>query len=207
MKKRILLTIIPLAFSLLAKSQISREQYNQTPMQWYGIDYSMIGLVGAEGFTDLDKIVNVYFEAWNHFVILEADKYDVPTYLKKDDISINLEYVNAKNKLRAPNTLIVPNEETLKKEDIDKVLASYDFKEAGLGAMLIAEYYSKTNVAASYAFVIFDIDSKKVLHSKRYKRTAAGFGFRNYWAKTFHLTLKSLWTDINLTIKTTDKKK
>lgn len=200
--KKILLTAYSLLTVSVALAQISKEKYEATDLTWFGIDYTQCRMVGAEGFTDKKKIVEVYFNAWNDFVFTERDKYNVAKYLMKDDVKFDLNLVKAKNAQVNPDDIVYEETANLANDQVSALLGDYDFGEhKGLGVMLFAEYYSKRNIEASYFFVIFDIESGELLLTKRYIIGPGGFGFRNYWASTFYNSLKNMKYDVKKWLK------
>lgn len=188
----LLITLLPLS----ALAQFPTEQYKTDTVTWYGIDYTQCYMVGAEGFTNRKRIVQTYFDAWNEFVNTEPHKYDIPRYLIKPDIIIDLSLVHEKNVKLNPHGIVKSDVHKLTQTDVTALLAKYDFHEVGLGVMLFAEYYSKRDLEASYFFVVFDAQTKKIIRSRRYIQEPAGFGFRNFWAKTFYGSLKWMNKDI-----------
>lgn len=201
MKKAILTFFSLLTFSL-AFAQFPKELYQSSELTWYGIDYTQCRMVGAEGFTDKKKIVEVYFNAWNDFVFTEKDKYNIPKYLMKEGVQFDLKLVKAKNALVDPDKLVFDETATLGNDQVSKLLANYDFgDQEGLGAMFFAEYYSKRDTEASYFFVIFDVQTKEILKANRYVQSPQGFGFRNYWASTFYDSLKDIGKNMKKWLK------
>lgn len=182
--------------------QFPKDQYKSSKITWFGIDYIVAHMVGQEGFSDPEKIVNVYFNAWNNFVIVEASKYDVPRYLMHENMKIDLDLVKQQNETVDPSSLVSNDETETNLKEIAEVLSAYDFSgKEGLGVMVIVENYIKLNKEGSYIFTIFNNQSKEVLIANRYKAGASGFGFKNYWATTIHATLKAINKDMKKWLK------
>ncbi len=188
--------------TLLNAQTFPVEKYKSNKVTWYGIDYTKIKLIGDAGFSDTDNIVKTYFNAWNNFVLSEPNKYYVRGYLHKPDINIDLELVKEHNALVDANSLIVSKANSISQDEVNELLETYNFKNTeGIGVMLIAEYYSKNDVRASYLYVICDTQSKSILFSRRYYAAPKGFGFRNYWAYTIYRTLKSIDQDMRMLMR------
>lgn len=189
--KKSILTAISVLLAIGAFAQFPKDLYTSSEVTWYGIDYTQCRMVGAEGFTDRKKIVEVYFNAWNDFVNTERDKYDIAKYLMKPDVKFNLDLVKGKNAQVNPDKIVFDETATLTDDQVTQLLHDYDFgSQKGFGVMLFTEYYSKQDLKASYFFVIFDIQKREIVQTNRYMIAPKGFGFRNYWASTFYYTLK-----------------
>jgi len=195
----LVLLVLP---SILNAQTFPKEKYKSGKVTWYGIDYTKIQMIGADGFNDTDNIVKIYFDAWNNFVLSEPKKYDIRKNLIKQDIIINLDLVKEHNALVDPNKLVVSKINSIGQDEVNVLLDSYDFKNnTGIGVMLVAEYYNKNNVTASYLYIVFDVQSKSILFSRRYYSNPKGFGFRNYWAYTIYRTLNSIGKDMKKAMK------
>jgi len=189
-----ILLIVP---SILSAQSFPKEQYNSGKVTWFGIDYTKIQMVGDDGFNDPENIVSTYFDAWNNFVLSEPNKYDVRKYLFKQDIIIDLDFVKEHNAVVDPNKIVVSKTKPIEPADLKVLIEAYDFKNAsGTGVMFVAEYYDKNAETASYLYLVFDVQSKSILFSRRYYSKPKGFGFRNYWAYTIYNTLQSISKDM-----------
>jgi len=49
---------------------------------------------------------------------------------------------------------------------------------------------NEKNAQAYYILVVFDMLSREVLFTKKYVTGGMGFGFRNYWAKSYYDLIK-----------------
>jgi hypothetical protein len=76
------------------------------------------------------------------------------------------------------------------------LVKKYDFKgHSGIGMLFFVEGMSKGRESASMWVTFVDMKSKTVLLTKHMEGKAGGFGFRNYWAKSFLNVLKSIKED------------
>ena len=196
MKKIILLLVIFLQ-GISLSAQFPSDSYEKLDVTWFGIDYSQCNLVGSEGFSDPEKIVDTYFGVWNEFVETETKKYDVAKYLKKSDINFDLSVVEENNKAVDFNAIPHDDVHEIGESEIQQIISNHNYGDnSGLGVMLIAENYNKKKSQADYTFTIFDISSKQIKFKKRYTVKAAGFGFRNYWARTLYEALRKIEKDM-----------
>jgi hypothetical protein len=85
-----------------------------------------------------------------------------------------------------------PNEYTrLEASDINNLVSKYDFRgNKGIGMMFFMESMSKGKEEGALWITFVDMNSKKVLLTQRVTEEAGGFGFKNFWAKTFVGALK-----------------
>jgi hypothetical protein len=65
-------------------------------------------------------------------------------------------------------------------------------KNEGIGVVFITESYNRAAESASYYVVIFDVASKKVLITDKFKEKPGGIGIKNYWASTILKTLEDV---------------
>ena len=70
---------ILIILSFLVVKSVSFSQ-STTDVVWFGIDFTQARLVGSEGFTDVQKIKDYYFNEWNNVVVTESDKYNIQKY-------------------------------------------------------------------------------------------------------------------------------
>ncbi|MEX0810620.1 MAG: hypothetical protein WD048_00300 [Chitinophagales bacterium] len=160
---------------------------------WFGIDYTKVQCIEdaeGSGFTNPNDIVNRMFQSWNGLFISEKDKYDLQGIFKKNEIKYNNESVNKLNSKVDPNQLVKKEASEFSEDQLAGMIKKYDSGgNSGIGLVFIAETLNKATEKGSYHLVFFDIESRKILFSKKMQGDAGGFGFRNYWAKSFYLVL------------------
>ncbi|MES2733977.1 MAG: hypothetical protein V4714_19675 [Bacteroidota bacterium] len=175
--------------------------FNQKEMTWYGLDFSLAKFVGdfesaqVENITGIPSIVNPenatqirdkYFKSWNYVIEDEKEKYDLPTFFKKESVIYDLSAVEAVNLQVNPDSMMVteaPKE--LSKNEIQGAIRKYKAKSfTGLGLVFLVESFNKISNIACIDLVFFDIASGDVLFAKRCKAKPAGFGLRNYWVRS-----------------------
>lgn len=166
--------------------------FKVSEITWFGLDFSNIRLIGPEGFTDPKAIKEVYFLEINNLVRLEPDKYDLKKIFSKQSVNINLDVARERIKLADENTMVL---ETGAKYQLDEtavksIVAEYDITgNEGIGCVFIMETFEKASETGSMWVTFFDSSSKEVLLTERMSAKAGGFGWRNYWAKTFYNVL------------------
>jgi hypothetical protein len=61
-----------------------------------------------------------------------------------------------------------------------------------VGAVFVMETLNKLEGQASMWLAIFNISSGEILYMNKYNGDVGGFGFRNYWARTYYNVISKL---------------
>ncbi len=194
MKKIVSLCIVALSV-LSASAQSLKDFFNnaETPATWLGIDFTQAKVLNEAAVTP--TAIKQNFAGINQLILNEPKKFFVDVAFNKPDISKDISFVNAKNDKVDPDKIVETSsdEVRLKKETIESIVKSYSFGDKkGIGVMFIAEVLNKASVTGAFYVTIIDMGSRKVLLTERMTAKPAGFGFRNYWAKTVHEILKQI---------------
>ncbi len=202
MKKQFLLLSFILVFSLAMKEP-DPKIFSSPTLICCGLDFSEAKCIGAAGFTEPDKIVDLYFDNWNDLVLTERDKYDVQEFYEKANQVNDLSVVEERNDMPKVEGLVINNAYSFEDGQVEKMIKSYDLKDndEGLGLVYIVEALNKVEKEAAIYVVFFDIASKEILWQKKYSENAAGFGFRNYWAGAIHNTMQASGKDYRNALK------
>jgi|LakMenE18May11ns_1017448.scaffolds.fasta_scaffold9562134_1 hypothetical protein len=174
MKKNIL-TILFIVSSKFIFAQSTDE------VVWFGLDFTQARMIGSEGFTDVPKIKDYYFNEWNNVIVTEADKFDIKKYFGRSNVKRDLSVVERRNKTVNTTNLVTNNTYTLDRNAVDKVIKDYKSKESGVGLVFIVESFDKTKEKAYVYVTTFDIATKKIIKCEKIEGSPSGFGFRNYW--------------------------
>lgn len=195
MKKLISILHLLTCFSSLLFSQSVKDLFtpSKTNVYWLGIDYSHVKIIGdlnqfAEaGSISLMELKNKYFTGWNNLILNEPDKYDIKGMFRKEKLIVDLNAVTKINldaSIEEMETYNLPN---YKKDDIEKFVSGYQLEiNEGIGLMLIAEYLSKPMQQAKYHFVAINLANNDIILYDTFEESAGGFGFRNYWARSYY---------------------
>ena len=188
------------ALGVSAKAQTTvKDLFNsETPVTYFGIDFSQLRLIGDEAANE-DDIRDKQFPSINDLVVNEPKKFKLADAFHKSRVDTDLEEVHKKNakvdtdKLKSSKSA---DFHRLKPEDVNAVVKGYNFGDyKGLGVLLVAEAFSKTEKSASYYVTIIDLSTKKVLITERVVGEVGrfgGFGFRNYWGGTVKEVLEKV---------------
>ena len=123
----------------------------------------------------------------------EPFKYDVASFLQKESVIKDIEYVEKINEESSPDVNMYSDDTTILKSNLVGMISTYQGRQSeGIGLVLIAERYNKTKNFATHYAVIFDIASKKILISQKYTTSPDGTGIRNYWASAILSSMKLL---------------
>lgn len=190
-----------LLFSGTLRAQTASDFFygDNYPIQWLGIDYSQVQLIGdfsqfaGQGAKDADDIRDAYFPAWNRLILNEPNKYDLKEFLRIRDLDININMIMKRNANADTRNMFTYNPDYFSRAEVKKIVDSYDIKDGeGLGFLFIAESLNKIDEEAFFHFVVINLKTKEVLISERLRGTPKGFGLRNYWAGAFYEILKNI---------------
>ena len=200
MKKYSLLAVALLlsigSFAQLSKADILNGDKEIT---WLGIDFTQLKLMGpATPWKDAGEITNVqmrdkYFPGWNSLFINEQKKYDVAGAVSRMEVKFATDVTEkANNGMKGDVFSEDPNEyKHLDEGKIASLVSKYDYQgKKGIGMMFFMESMSKGKEEGALWVTFVDMNAKKVLLTQRVTEEAGGFGFKNFWAKTFAGALK-----------------
>jgi hypothetical protein len=168
------------------------------PLVWCGLDYSMVKMIGTDGFRDPDKIFPGMLEAWNALFMKEM----LPRLEKMaPSAQTDLKAVDARNAKASAKQ--IEHEDGTRAEKVDpshiteadiaKAVGSYKLtKDTGLGLVFIVDRLVHAQKTGCLYVVFFDLASRKVVRSERICADAAGFGFRNFWFHPVKLAVEKL---------------
>lgn len=190
--KKIPLLII--AFSLLLPLSASKTARSSDELVWFGIDYSLVKFIGtADQFTDLPKIQNYYFRAWNDIILAEESKYDLKTAFSVSTLHYDMENSCIRSEERSMDGIIQTSPYTITEEQVKSVVASnIDPAENIVGAMFVMETLNKLESVSTMWLAVFNVGTGEILYMRRYSGDVGGFGFRNYYARSYYNVIKNL---------------
>lgn len=181
--------------SVAAQSKKDFFSSTDTKTTWLGLDFSDLRIFG-DSEADVMAIRDQYFGSINDLVLTEPDKYDVAKAFRRSKLVYDLTEITRLNAEVDPDKLIVMNSEAVMKvtpERVQELVNAYQLTEStGYGIVFIMEGFNKSKKKATMFVTIIDMASKKVLLTKRMEGDAAGFGYRNYWARTVNDVMNSI---------------
>ena len=161
---------------------------------WFGMDYSQVKLIGGQdAFSDLDQIQGHYFRAWNELILTESDKYDIKGAFDVRRVTYDMEFAISQSEQRESEGIRQMETYSISEEQVNEMVWQYtDTSDDRIGAVLIMESLDKLRERSTMWLAVFDIATGEILDLKWYTGTPGGFGFWNYWARSYYNVLKSL---------------
>lgn len=168
---------------------------SEVPLTYLGVDFTQAKVFNDIAANAMD-IRDRQFAAINQVIVNEPKKYDFQKALSKSNVTNDISFVNAKNaKIDAEKIIESSSADEVRftKATIESIVKGYKFAgKKGIGLMFIMESMNKASAQASMYVTFIDLASGKVLLTERMTAKAAGFGFRNYWAKTVYEVLDDI---------------
>ena len=196
-------------FALLFMYASVQPAFSQIPeneeITWLGMDFTNVTFVGsATQFKDDGAISNSefrdkYIPAWNQLFIDEAKKYNVAEAVRRSEVKYAIEVTEKVNSgIKKDFFSNNPSEfGTLTEEKVAQLVKNYDFGgKTGVGLIFFVDGMSKGKEQASAWVTFVDMKSKKVLLTSHKTGKPGGFGFRNFWAKSFYNILDGVKSDM-----------
>jgi len=189
MKKAVLLILMG---SLLFTARAEEPVQSNNELTWFGIDYSLVRFIGTrDQFSDLTKIRDQYFRSWNELVMIEKSKYDLMKAFSVSKIYYEMENTIRHSQERSMDNIV--QTASINKEAVRSVVRlNTDPSNNRLGAMLVMETLNKTKEKSTMWLVVFNVASGEILYMNNYSGGVGGFGFRNYWARSYYTVISNL---------------
>jgi len=188
------IALIILIGALWFPLQANKPVQSADELIWFGIDYSLVQLIGSrDQFSDLDKIRDAYFRSWNELIMIEEDKYDLMKAFSVSKISYEMENVISRSIERNMDGIVQTGSYSIDKEQVKSVVRlNTDPAVDKVGAMFVMETLNKLGEESSMWLAVFNVASGEILYLKKYSGAAGGFGFRNYWARSYYNVISNL---------------
>lgn len=198
MKKAIFLLVAVMLISVsnLFSQDFPYETFKSSKVTYLGLDYTHARFVDDLAFTSPDELVSKFFKTWNHMLIVEPDKYDFKKFTDKSTAIIDLNMMDERNSKVDVANVVQNDFFELKQNEIPQIVRGMDFGALdGIAVFFVVGTYNKNAAIASYFLVLFDIDQDEIIYTKKYVTKPSGFGFKNYWARTYYEVLLQLEKD------------
>lgn len=190
-KIKLLITFLLMVSVQSVFSQTSFKDYfnEDTPLTYLGVDFTQAKVNGLTK-PELEDLIERHFSSINNLVLNEPDKYKLEKFFHKYEVKTDIDQVEEHNKKIEVDNLKADGEpKELAKNDLEKLIKGYNFSgKKGMGVIFVMEYMNKVEKSekAVLHVVFIDMEKSKVLFSERYTTKPAGFGVRNYWAKSVY---------------------
>lgn len=193
-----LLTGILLSLSqatLNAQSAADIFNSSKTDITWLGVDFTQVKVVGEMGTVSPSELISL-FEKINAVIINEGEKYNFKEALNKSDIPYDLGPVNKLNgEIDTENILTSSSAEKGRIDEalIASLVKKYEVKKPeGVGLVFFMETLDKPSETGTMWVTFFSLKDHTVLVAEKMSGKAAGFGFRNHWARTVYEVIKQI---------------
>ena len=161
---------------------------------WLGLDFSQAKFIGSPsqvkggGNITNTQFRDKYTVSWNSMIINEPRKYDVAGMVHRPDIKY-AQQITAKANRSIQKEFFGSNASDfrrLNEKMIGDLVQRYDFQnQKGTGVLIFVEGMSPGQGEAGGWVTMVDMNTKKVLSTTFRTGKAGGFGFTNYWAKSW----------------------
>lgn len=188
------LTLLILIGTLWFSCQAAGPSQGNDELVWFGIDYTLVKFIGTSyQFSDLPKIRDYYFRSWNDLILAENDKYDLNTAFSTATIHYNMENTILRSEQRVMDEIVQTNPYTIDEDQVRSVVSlNLDPSVNQVGAIFVMETLNKIEEISTMWLAVFNIASGEILYMRRYNGSVGGFGFRNYYAKSYFNVIKNL---------------
>ncbi len=158
----------------------------QTPVYFYGVDFSQVKVYGAN--EPVSSFKNA-FESINYLLISEQKKYDFEKVLGVP-YQIDLSMVFTKLHESSFEQMKVMSWEMPPFDSAQYIRQCQFPNNQGVGLLLVARLLDKANAGATYELLLCDLATHEIIYQKEVYGVASGFGLRNYWANTISRVIK-----------------
>ena len=190
--KRIFMVLAAIAgiACLSLKAQDTKQLSDYTSVKFYGIDFALAQVVGAE------ETPGDFISAFREIMLSEEEKYVTPLAkrlkmaIKSVDIEPTLKRVED-----IDETDLIQNKtpEALTEQDIEFELQELELPEYdGLCLVVMAGEINKGTTMGTFYYVFFEGPEREIVSCMPFKGQAGGFGLRNYWASSFYRTIAEI---------------
>jgi hypothetical protein len=188
------LAVIFLLVSLCFTSRAGEPANSSSELAWFGIDYTLVQFIGSrDQFSDIPKIRDHYFRAWNDLILEEEGKYDLKTAFSVDEISYEMENTIQRSVQREMDGIVQGGSYSIDEAQVKAVVRlNTDPSMHKMGAMFVMETLNKTMEESSMWVAVFKVDTGEIMYLRKYKGAVGGFGFRNYWARSYYNVISNL---------------
>jgi hypothetical protein len=156
---------------------------------WVGLNFAKAKFTHA-GFDFTQEVMQHYFHEWNMLILNDQKKYDIRMSFRKPVMQYDLSVITKLNKAKKVNDLLVKYigaKDVMTDEQIRLYIESLTLpKSLPYALTLVIESFDSTVKTAAIWVVITKTETQEVVLAEKFLKTPAGFGTRNYWARTVY---------------------
>jgi hypothetical protein len=196
--KRMMLLLLCVGIANFGLAQTAKDVFDEkTPITWLGLDFTGAKFAGDREKIGSEEDLHKLMTAWNNLMINEPEKFDVGKALHRLPLKQAVDIAIAHNeKLNLQGTMTSAEVSHLSKEDVSRIVASYDFgAQSGIGVLFVVDSFSKIEEEGIVWVTFINMSSKELISTNRITAKPVGFGLRNYWAGAIYGMLKKIRLD------------
>jgi hypothetical protein len=178
------------------KAQSVKDIFNvDVPITYYGVDFSKGHYFGEIGTVDINEMIDLTNKI-NELIVKEAPKYNVAAAIQRTEINTKTDLTLTENASIDTKRFIVfsKDEDRLTEDAIKKTVAKYNVSGKGIGMVFMVDLMDKSTTQTTVWVTFFNESNKKLLFTEKLTGKAGGFGFRNYWARSFYNIINDMKT-------------
>ncbi|MBP6390804.1 MAG: hypothetical protein KA175_10640 [Flavobacteriales bacterium] len=165
---------------------------------FFGLDFTFLKLIHEDGFVDKNgkpmckTLPFKYFVEWNEMFLIERAKFNLSDYFGVKNYTIDQATVSERNKAYVTEGCILASSSyRIGEGELEEAIKAYSSaKGSGVGCVIFAESFNKTDTKAVIYTVFFDLADHTVLLIDEEYGTPVGQGFRNFWVNAIHMALE-----------------
>jgi hypothetical protein len=194
--KKTVFFVIALVFAGQVSAQTLSDLFaGKAKLVFLGLDLTQAKYIGKIGFTDPVAIKNQHMASWNNLLEYEPKKFSLQEAFKlqPDQYETKVADMTKLNESAEVKENITDEDYVLTEDQVKKSVSKYSLSvKDGIGLVYVVESLNK-KAEKLFAWVTFiDLRTKKVLYTEKLEGSAAGFGFRNYWAGAVYKINKAI---------------
>lgn len=166
-----------------------RDFLKKKEILWVGINFSKAKFT-RPGFDYTQEIMIHYFHEWNMLILNDQKKYDIRMSFRKPVMQYDLSVITKLNKSVKINNIIMRNigaPNVFSDEQMREYLSSLSLPATLPYALsLVVESFDASVKTAAIWVALTQTETHEVVLCEKFLKTPAGFGTRNYWARTFY---------------------
>lgn len=156
---------------------------------WVGINFSKAKFTRA-GFDFSQEILTHYFHEWNMLILNDQKKYDIRMSFRKPVMEYDLSAVTKLNKATKIGECLTRNiamKDVYSDDQMVQYLSGLNLpKSLPYALTFVVESFDISVKTAAIWVAIVKPETKEVVLCEKFLKKPAGFGTRNYWARTFY---------------------
>ena len=156
---------------------------------WVGINFSKAKFT-RNGFDFTQEIMQHYFHEWNMLILNDQKKYDIRMSFRKPVMQYDLSVITKMNKsvkISESLTRNIGTKDVHSDDQMVQYLSGLSLpKSLPFALTFVVESFDASVKTAAIWVAIVKTDTKEVVLCEKFLKKPAGFGTRNYWARTFY---------------------